>query len=81
MTRHKRDPGTREYVYRGWKIQAFSGTETGHKLSGSRSTLAQVGIGTHRKIAGYLIHYPEGGTKHVKTMKAAREYIDAYMGS
>jgi len=71
----------REYTYRGWRIVPYEGTHVGYKLPGSRNLSAQIGIGTHRKIRGYEIYYPDrGGSKVVPTMKAARAYIDDYEG-
>lgn len=69
-------------TYRGWSITPDESTQVGHKLSGSRSVLAQVGIGTHRKVKGYVLTYaPDDATKMVSSLKEAYEYIDNYMGS
>jgi len=66
--------------YKGWSIVRDESIQIGYKLPNLRSTLAQVGIGTHRKINGYVAshpeHYPSG--KHFTTLKHAREYIDAF---
>lgn len=73
-----------EHVYRGWRITPFVGTEIGYKLPGSRNLSAQLGFGRHRKSKGYEVHYPESsghvGGKIVTTLKAARAYIDDYLG-
>ena len=75
------DALSQEIVYRGWRITPFAGTQIGHKLPGSRSLSAQLGFGTHRKIKGYEVHYPDrDGIKVVSTLKAARAYIDDYLG-
>jgi hypothetical protein len=69
-----------ELTYRGWRITPFEGTAMGYQLPESRNLRAQLGFGTHRKFKGYEVHYPEGGVKIVKTIKAARAYIDDYLG-
>ena len=68
------------WTYRGWRITPFEGTAIGYQLPESRNLRAQLGFGTHRKFKGYEVHYPEGGVKIVKTIKAARAYIDDYLG-
>ncbi len=67
--------------YRGWTIEPDEGTQIGHSLPGSRSSRAQIGLGTHRKWKGYVLTYPpDGATKLVDTLKEATAYIDQYMG-
>lgn len=36
--------------------------------------------GGFRQEKGYLIHYPDGGTKFVKTLTQLRKYVDSYLG-
>ena len=79
-TLSKRSGPQTELTYRGWRITPFKGTAMGYQLPESRNLSAQLGFGTHRKFKGYEVHYPEGGVKIVKTIKAARAYIDDYLG-
>jgi hypothetical protein len=64
--------------YRNWKIERVEGTQVGHTTNAG--TLARAGIGTKRKVNGFLIHYPDGGTKWFDTLKEAKAYIDKYEG-
>jgi hypothetical protein len=61
-------------VYRGWKIEKTVATQLGYMIREGKD------FGRGRKVAGYWIHYPDGGAKLVKTLKQAREYIDEYLG-
>ncbi len=68
--------------YRGWTIEPYEGTAIGYKLPNSRSTMKQIGSGTHRKEKGYLVkhptEYPQG--KFVSTIAKGKAYIDSYEG-
>ncbi len=66
-------------TYRGWKIEKTESTQVGHSLANSNSLKKRIGIGTKRKVSGYLVHYPEGGSRHCDTLKEAKAYIDNYL--
>ena len=64
--------------YRGFEIEKVTrAIQMGHdqaRIAGTKRP------GTRILPVQYLIHYPDGGAKSVSTMKAARDYIDEYMG-
>src|SRR5574341_1774458 len=63
-------------TYRGWVIESVDATQLGYRLGeGGRSR-----PGRGRKQRLWLIHYPEGGTKAVDSLSAAKQYIDDYLG-
>ena len=65
-----RDP---DFSHRGWRIESTEATQMHYATATGKQ-------GKGRKVGGYLVHYPEGGTKTVPTIKAAKAYIDAYLG-
>ena len=72
-------PNASESVYRGFRIEQIrDAIQAGHdvaRAAGTRRPKTR-NIGTQ-----YLIHLEDGGSKMVSTMRAAREYIDNYLGS
>lgn len=66
--------------YRGCTIEPYEGVQLGHRLPNSKNLCQRLGHRTHRKVKGRLITLPDGGTKVMDTIKAAREYIDRYLG-
>ena len=64
--------------YRGFEIEKVTrAIQMGHdeaRIAGTKRPK------TRALPVQYLIHYPDGGGKSVNTMKAAREYIDNYLG-
>jgi hypothetical protein len=65
------------FTYRGVRVEPFEGT------SARPASYAGLGRGEmyrFKKEGGYLIQLPDGGTKFKETAKAAKQYIDQYMG-
>lgn len=68
---------SKAFEYRGFQVEPFHGSEA---RPASYAGLGRGEMYRYRKADGYLIQLPDGGTKLVKTIKAARQYIDEYMG-
>jgi hypothetical protein len=68
--------GLEEITYRGWTIEPYEGTQVGYTTHGRGYT----SFGKGRKVHGYVINYPEGGSKFVNTLKEAKKCIDEYLG-
>jgi len=71
-------PNAAESEYRGFRIEKIErAIQMGHDIArtsgNKRPKTRSVGV-------QYLIHYEDGGSKTVSTMRAAREYIDNYLG-
>jgi len=73
------------YQYRGWTIRKEIVTQLGYLTEGRGSGVDKDNskrlVGKGRKITQFEITYPEGGTKMVSSLKAAKEYINNYLGS
>lgn len=77
-----------DQTYRGWKIEPYEGTQVGYRPSTFRDrnfrdpkgSPDKIQVHHSRKASGYLVHYPDGGTKFCETLKKAKEYIDNYLG-
>lgn len=62
-----------EKTYRGWRVVRDEGTHIGYRTpTGKR--------GKGRRVTGWVMHYPEGGSKWVDTFAEAQAYIDEYLG-
>jgi len=70
LMRSGRDPNS----HRGWRIEPTEATQMHYATATGKQ-------GKGRKTSGYSIYYPEGGTKTVPTLKAAKAYIDEYLGN
>jgi hypothetical protein len=69
---HSSNPAVVEY--RGFRIEKIEGAiQAGHPTSSILKHTRKIGT-------QYLIHLEDGGTKVVSTMRAAREYVDNYLG-
>lgn len=86
VRRYKAGSGARmtanakEVLYRGWRItHEPEATQLGYRIRGARG-ISRPGKG--RKISVWEVHYPDepGGTKTVSSLKAAKRYIDEYLG-
>ena len=73
-----------EMIYKGFRIEPYSATNVGYSSPSvgrdprtNRSIIKQ----KTRKDEGYLIYYPDSdASKFFKTLRAAKQYIDDYMG-
>lgn len=68
----------KEYEYQGWKITHDSkATQLGYR-SHLNDNVHRSGKG--RFVSAWFVHYPEGGTKTVGSLAAAKKYINEYNG-
>ena len=69
-------------TYRGWEIERVVGaTNIGYRDSTVvRAGTSEVKTVHHfRKVSGYYVHYPDGGSRWCDTLKDAKRYIDRYL--
>lgn len=64
--------------YRNWKIERVIGATWMRTEPDKKTGLPKA---RRSKIDGWLLHYPDGGTKWTDTLAEAREYIDQYQGA
>jgi len=75
-------------IYKGFRVEKFEGQTATSTSYGREKGRFDAGKGQSysdsrtrfKKVAGYYVEYPDGGSKFCSSLKEAKRYIDAYLG-